>query len=102
MQLVDQWRAALVERLSDPATRSFELVLSEPSPQNVVQAVEHLNAVDSVTRANVYDVLSSLMANDYLSKSNELSRAMQEIRSSLRDTEARSEPSSAAVRAKER
>jgi hypothetical protein len=83
LELVGQWRAAQVERLSDSATRSFELVLSDPSRQNIVQAVEQLNAADAVTRRSVSAVLSVMMQNDFLSESSELSAAMEEIRSNL-------------------
>ncbi len=93
-ELLDQWRAGLVERPSDSAAESLELVLSDPSRQNVVQAVEQLNAADLVTRTTAFEVLSILMQNDYLSESNELSAAMEEIRSALRLAEGSRETSS--------
>ena len=95
MELRDQWRAGMVERLSDSATQSLELVFSDPSRQNVVQAVEEFNAADVVTRTTALEVLSILMQNDFLSESSELSAAMEEIRASLHLAEGSRESSSA-------
>jgi hypothetical protein len=92
IELRNQWREALVDHLSDPATRSFEVVFSDPSPQNIARVVDQVNATDAVARERVFHVLSSLIDNDHLHKTSELSEMMKEIRASLRIGEGRGEP----------
>jgi hypothetical protein len=94
IELRDQWRVALVPHLSDPATRSFEVVFSDPSPQNIARVVDQVNATDAVARERVYHVLSSLIDNDHLHKTSELSEMMKEIMASLRIGEGQDEPRS--------
>jgi hypothetical protein len=94
IELRDQWRAALVPHLSDPATRSFEVVFSDPSPQNIARVVDQVNATDALARERVYHVLSSLIDNDHLHKTSELSEMMKEIMASLRIGEGQDEPRS--------
>lgn len=98
--LRDTWRAALSEHLSNPATRSFEVAFSDPSPQNIARVVDQVNATDAVVRERVFQVLSSLIDNDHLHKTSELSEMMREIASSLKIGEGR-EPASLAAGSKQ-
>ncbi len=56
-----QWRKALVPHMSNPVTRSFEVVLADPSPQNIAKVVDQVNETDAIARERVYNVLSSLI-----------------------------------------
>lgn len=94
--LRNTWREALSKHLSDPATRSFEVAFSDPSPQNIARVVDQVNATDAVVRDRVFQVLSSLIDNDHLHKTSELSEMMREIASSLKIGEGR-EPASLAA-----
>lgn len=89
-----QWREALVPHLSDPATRSFEVVLADPSPQNIAKVVDQVNATDAIARERVYHVLSSLIDNDHLHKTSELPEMMKEILAGLRIGDAPTEAAS--------
>jgi hypothetical protein len=88
LEIGNRWRDMLVEQLSAEATRSFEMVFLDPSPQNVAVAIDRIGG-DPVTRAQTVALLAGLTDNSFLSESSELSKTMQHIYASLRDYDER-------------
>jgi hypothetical protein len=84
-----QWKDAVAELLGDPVTKPLAGALLEPTPESVKDAVDQMNAADALARERSYEVLVSLINNNYLHKTGELSDVMNEIRAGLRGGEGR-------------
>lgn len=71
LALRDMWRRELEPHLSNPATRAFEVVFSDPSPQNIASVVTQLNEADRQYRGEVLNVLSTLIERQYVDKDDD-------------------------------
>jgi hypothetical protein len=94
LEMSKMWQQAMSDHLQDPVTSSITGVLFDPTPRNIKDAIDQASASNAVARQQAYDVLTSLIDNNYLHKTSELSDAMKEIRTALRIAEAREEPRS--------
>lgn len=79
IELREQWRKALAGHLQAPGERAIELVLADPTQENIAKVVDHLNEIEGARQQQVYDVLSNLIAKDYVHDPSELPNLMQTI-----------------------
>lgn len=98
LELSKLWQHAMSEHLQDPVTSSITGVLFDPTPHNIKDAIGQMNTADAVARERAYDVLTSLIDNNYLHKTSELSEAMREIRTALQIGGGRNEPRSVSAK----
>ena len=70
-----RWRDELLPHLTDPVRRTFEAVISNPTPENIAAVVSQMSEIDQADRQAVFAAFQRLIDKDFITEDTPIYQA---------------------------